>query len=461
MAGVVVIWVLCAILRYLSPEYFGAMPAFSISIPSIIAGIVIGLLTVLLAVRSPAKKAAKVSPLTAVSGNASGLQPARKAANTNLFKVDTALGIHHAMSSRKNFVLMVLSFALSIVLFLSFSVAILFMNHALTPLRPWTADISIKSPDNTCTVDHAFLDKLKENPAVDAAYGRMFAYDVPVTVNGAGKKVDLISYEQKQFDWAKDYILEGSLEAVQNEINTGLVVYEPQNSIQVGDTVTINIGGQSVEIKIVGMLSVCPFNNAADNGTIICSEETFRQATGQSDYTIMDVQLNKTATDDDVNSIHQMVGSEFAFSDKRMDNNSTLGVYYCVWLFLYGFLALIALITIFNVINSIALSVAARTKQYGAFRAIGLSTRQLTKMVIAEASTYTVFGSVIGAVLGLTCHNLLFGLLINYHWGELWAIPWAELGIIVLIMFLSVVLAVHGPIKKIRNMSIVDTIGAQ
>lgn len=31
----------------------------------------------------------------------------------------------------------------------------------------------------------------------------------------------------------------------------------------------------------------------------------------------------------------------------------------------YGFLAVVALITIFNIINSIALSVAARTKQYG------------------------------------------------------------------------------------------------
>ena len=39
------------------------MPAFSISYPSIIAGIVVGLLTVLLAARSPAKKASKVSPL--------------------------------------------------------------------------------------------------------------------------------------------------------------------------------------------------------------------------------------------------------------------------------------------------------------------------------------------------------------------------------------------------------------
>ena len=38
---------------------------------------------------------------------------------------------------------MVASFGLSIVLFLSFSVTITFMNHTLTPLYPWAPDISL------------------------------------------------------------------------------------------------------------------------------------------------------------------------------------------------------------------------------------------------------------------------------------------------------------------------------
>lgn len=79
--GIVVIWVLCAILRFLSPEFFKAMPTFGFSVPSILAGIVVGLVTVLFAAYSPAKKAAKVSPLAAVSGNANDLEPARNAAN--------------------------------------------------------------------------------------------------------------------------------------------------------------------------------------------------------------------------------------------------------------------------------------------------------------------------------------------------------------------------------------------
>ena len=461
VTGIVIIWILCAVLRVLSPEYFGEMPAFGVSIPSIFAGIIVGLLTVLLAARSPAKKAAKVSPLAAVSGNTSSFKPAKKAANTKLFKVDTALGIHHAKASKKNLILMTASFAFSIILFLAFSVTVDFMHSSLTPLRPWTSDLSIISADNSCSVDNGLLKKIQENSAVKAVYGRMAAYDVPATVNGKQKKVDLVSYEQHQFEWAKDYLLEGSLDSVQNQTYTGLVVYEPENTIEMGNTVTLDIGGQTSKIQISGTLSASSFTNDNNTGIIICSEDTFRQLTGESNYTILDMQLTKNAMDEDVNEIKQMAGTSYTISDDRMSNSSVIGTYYCFWLFVYGFLVLIAMITAFNIINSLAMSVSSRTKQYGTFRAIGLSIRQLKKMIVAEACMYALMGSIIGTVVGLLCNKVLFKILITSHWGTAWAVPWTEIGIILLVIILSVVLAIFGPIRKIQKMSIVDTISTQ
>lgn len=183
-AGTIVICALCAVLRCLSPKYFAAMPVFSVSLPGITAGIIIGILTVLLAARAPAKKASRVSPLTAVTGGASPQTPVRKAANTAFCKVETALGIHHARTGRKNFLLVVGSFALSIVLFLSFSTTIDFMKHAITTLHPWSPDISLIGPDNTCSIDRSLLPALQNNPAVRKVYGRMFAYDLPAAANG-------------------------------------------------------------------------------------------------------------------------------------------------------------------------------------------------------------------------------------------------------------------------------------
>ena len=46
------------------------MPLFAVSISGILSGAVVGIVTVFIAAHSPAKQAAKVSPVAAVSGNA-------------------------------------------------------------------------------------------------------------------------------------------------------------------------------------------------------------------------------------------------------------------------------------------------------------------------------------------------------------------------------------------------------
>ena len=325
LSGMIVIWALCAVLRFLSPLYFATMPAFAVSLPSVAAGVVIGILTVLLASRAPAKRASKASPLAAVTGNANHLTPVRRAADTTFCKVDTALGIHHAAASRRNLLLVSASFALSIILFLSFSTTIDFMRHAVKALSPWTPDISIVSQDtgaySSCSIDSSLIAALQENPAVKRVYGRMFAYNLPTVSNGREKTAVLISYDAQQFQWAKKYLLNGSLKEVQTQTGTGLIVASPQynnhTQIQTGDTVALTIHGQTSEIAIAGMVSECPFNTP-DGDIILCSEETFRQLTGENAYTIIDIQLIRGALDTDVESIRVLAGADCTISDQRM-----------------------------------------------------------------------------------------------------------------------------------------------
>ena len=82
-------------------------------------------------------------------------------------------------------------------------------------------------------------------------------------------------------------------------------------------------------------------------------------------------------------------------------------------------------------------------------------------MIVAEAFTYTIIGGVVGTVLGMLCNKLLFEMLISYRWGDVWTTPVPEVAVILLIVVISIIFAVQGPIKRIRNMSIVDTISAQ
>ena len=140
--GIVVTWGLCAALHFLVGEEFSNIPLFGISFIGIISGVFVGVITVLIAASSPAKRASKVSPISAVSGNAGSDKTIRHSANTRFIKIETALGINHAVSAKKNLILMTGSFALSIILFLSFSVMIDFANY-LMPQSAGTSDIDI------------------------------------------------------------------------------------------------------------------------------------------------------------------------------------------------------------------------------------------------------------------------------------------------------------------------------
>lgn len=477
LIGLGMVWVLCAVLRFLSPDYFQELPAFGVSVPGVVAGVVVGIATVFLAAHRPAKRASRVSPLAAVSGNATTNQPVRKAANTRFCPIETALGIHHATASRQNFLLITSSFALSIVLFLAFSVTIAFMHHALTPLQPWAPDLSIISRDNSLSVSAELLPTIEQNPAVKRVFGRQFADTLPATVSdkaasaatqeatGEAQKIDLMSYEAHQWDWAKQYLIrdtENAISTVQERHLTGVAVYnhKQETQLQTGDVVSLLVDEQSAELQIVGTLSQCPFDSTEGSIIVIVSEETFRQITGQQDYTIIDIQLQRNASEADVEAIQQLADG-YTFSDRRMGNRSVQGAYYSFSLCIYGFLVLIALIAICNIINSIALSVAAKTKQYGVFRAIGLSHAQFARMVIAEAAIYAVSGSVAGLAIGLVCHRYLFQTLIANNWGNPWGIPWGELSIIVGLVLLSVAIAVQAPIRRLQALSIVDNIHAE
>ncbi|EET61153.1 hypothetical protein BRYFOR_06798 [Marvinbryantia formatexigens DSM 14469] len=457
--SMVIIWILCGILKRVSPTYFGEMPDFGISLPGIAAGLLIGLLTVLAASGAPAKKAARVSPLAAVSGNAGTVFAAKRAADTRILPVEAALGIHHATGSKKNLLLLTASFAFSIILFLCFGTGVDFMQHALTPLRPYTPDVSVVSRDNGCDIPDSLSAALKENPAVKRVFGRSFAYDLPVTLQGEEKKVNLISYETFQFGWAEGDLLEGSMESAENGEGV-LLVKKEGFPAETGMEIELQTENGVQKVTIAGVLSYAPFDGGDETGILICSEDLFRQLTGETGYTILDIQL-EDKSDSAVDEIRSLAGNGYTFSDQRMSNQEVRALYYSFSLFVYGFLAIIALIAVFNIINSIGMSVSARMRQYGAMRAIGTSIRQLGRMIAAETVTYLFCGLLLGLAAGLPLHYLLYTQIITGRWGDAWSAPVPEFGFIALVMVAAAAAAIAGPMRRIRRMSVSRTIRAQ
>ena len=396
--------------------------------------------------------------MTAVSGNAAPGKACYKAVRAGRMPAELVLGIHHAMGSRKNFLLMTGSFAFSIILFLSFSPTLDFMQCAIKPLQPYTPDASVLSKDNSCTVPKELEQQIGELPFVERAFGRSFAYDLPVQIGGADADAMLVSFEDNQFGWAEEMVREGDVQAARDGKGV-LLLYKDGSGYAPGALVTFATPQGEQTVPVAATLNYTPFATSSD--TVICSESLFTAITGQSGYTIIDVQLRHGKTDEQAEQIRQLAGSDYAFSNRMLSNSEVRGTYYAFALFFYGFLALIALITVFNIVNSISMSVSARMKQYGAMRAIGMSGRQLLRMVAAETLTYVVCGIVVGCAVGLPLNRFAFENMVTPNWGNAWYIPFGALGLILLIMLLAALLAIWSPAKRIRAMSIVDTISAQ
>ena len=458
LLGVVATWGLCGALRFLVGGEFSDIPLFGVSIIGILCGILLGVVTVLLAAQSPARRASKVSPVMALSGNSTTASHTGHVSNAGFFKIETALGIHHAVSDKKNLLLMTSSFALSIILFLCFSVMIDLVGYNM-PQSSNTADISISSSDGSNSIDSALLDQISSMSGVKRVFGRRSSLGIPAEVNSEANVIDVISYDDFDLEClAKDHQLRkgSNLANVYGDSKSVLAVWDEQTPIAIGDQ--IKIAGKTLEVA--GLLKYNPFSeDGSTDGTVtlITSGETFERLTGISEYSLVMVQTISGATDEDIEAIHDIVNNNYTFSDRR--EQRTTSTYMAFLLFVYGFLAIITAVTVLNIINSISLSVSARTRQYGAMRAVGMDTHQITKMIAAEAATYSLSGCVVGGLLGLLLSKYLYDNLITTHFAyAVWSFPLVPFAIIIMFVLAAAIAAVYSPAKRIRNMVITDTI---
>ena len=459
--GIIVTWVMCIVLRFLVGEEFSNIPLFGISFIGIASGILVGIITVLLAARAPAKRAAKVSPVSAVSGNFELKNRKSHKVTPGVLKVETVLGIDHAIAVKKNIILMTGSFALSIILFLSFTVLIDFVN-CIMPQSASTSDIDIFSGDSSGSIDSGLAELISNMEGVKQVYGRRSYFEIPVGSDGdegVSSTVDIVSYDN--FDlkrMKKDHTLKkgSDLSKIYGNSKYVLATSDPYSSWKVGDKISIG----NDELVIAGLLKYDPFSSdGLTNGkiTLITSGETFIRLTGVKDYSLLMIQMKGDATDENVGEIQRLVEGKYEFQDKR--EQRTGGTYLAFVFCVYGFLGIIMLVTILNIVNSISMSVSTRIRQYGAMRSVGMSGHQIVKMIAAEATTYAVCGCVVGSAVGLLANQFFYKKLITDHFPySVWCLPMTSLLVIVVFAIVAAGISVYGPAKRIKNISVTETI---
>ena len=109
--------------------------------------------------------------------------------------------------------------------------------------------------------------------------------------------------------------------------------------------------------------------------------------------------------------------------------------------------ALAVVIALIGIANTLALSVFERTRELGLMRAVGMSRRQVRRMVRYEAALVALFGAALGVSLGL-----LFGwgvvAALPSAFGSQLAVPVPQIAVVVLVATLAAVGAALLPARR-------------
>lgn len=451
-AGIMISWGICIMLRYGIGGEFSSMPVFAVSPIGLLSGAAVGVVTVLLAAQSPARRAARVSPVAAVSGNVDSTSFAGHTVNLGLGKVEKVLGIHHAFTPKKNWILMTFSFSLSVILFFSFSVGLDFAQALLPSLRSWQPDITLTGYANEQILSPALEDSILSVPGVEHVFGSAYMEKVSAVSSSQGiDYVNLISYSEYLLDSAQECLVQGDLSEIHGNSDQVMTVLNKDNPLKVGDI--IEIAGQKLKIACAVSDGIYP-----SEYSVICSQETFARLTGKENYSLIGVQLQENASDESIKKIENLAGRDVIFEDMRERNKQDHATYAASVFIVYSFLAILAMITLFHIINSISMSVTARKKQYGAMRAVGMDRKQLTRMIAAEAFTYTASGLIVGCSTGIPLSWFLHTRLLTRYFGTPWTLPITLIGITVVFGIVSAAAAVYVPAKRICSMEITEAV---
>lgn len=204
-----------------------------------------------------------------------------------------------------------------------------------------------------------------------------------------------------------------------------------------------NIGVISLYMPYSQFVKVCKNINANDNqlSKYILGIET-------TDHQKVTEKLN-TISDDGKYSDFSVVD----FSEQMQTFNTIALV---IQVFVYGFVALISLITIFNIINTISSGIASRKKEFAMMKSVGITPKGFNKMIMLESAFYgikaVIFGLPISALISFGMHKALNNSTATF------SIDYLLYLIVALVVFAIIGMTMIYSVKKVQQNNIIETL---
>ena len=124
--------------------------------------------------------------------------------------------------------------------------------------------------------------------------------------------------------------------------------------------------------------------------------------------------------------------------------------------FLYVMLTLAVFVSIFGMINTLVLSVYERTREIGMLRAIGMTRRQVRRMIRQESIITALIGAAIGLPLGIFLAALVNRALSQFE--VRFAIPWGQLIVLTIVAIVIGILAAIMPARRAAKLNPLEAI---
>jgi len=299
-------------------------------------------------------------------------------------------------------------------------------------------------------------ERVRSTPGIAAASSLRLSMakldNVQVQVIG----IDPASYlKVASFDWNT-----GSSDAAVGQLTSGRWViangiYASQNGLVVGQQIALStpngpriyhvagIGNDYLNAKLSTLYTsqsnlTRDFNNTAD--LLLMANRT-----PNADPAATQARLAKIVADYPAFRLYE---SQTWLDEQLKTFNSTIVIFDVL-------VAALALPSLLALVNTLAISVLARTREIGMLRAVGATRRQIKRMVLAESLLLSVIGTAFGAIAGLWLGYALVVAMGAVGWQMPYSFPWAGLVATVVVGIVFGVLAALGPARSASRLDVV------
>ncbi len=229
--------------------------------------------------------------------------------------------------------------------------------------------------------------------------------------------------------------------------------------VGVGDTLTVELSGSKLPVRVAGLFE----SNASNPAGTLLTLADFTTAGMPAEDAMVYIDAApgagrpalRAALDKAVDALPTVnVKDQADYAAEQMRSiNQLLAL-------IYALLGLAVVIAILGIINTLALSVIERTREIGLLRAVGLSRRQVRTMLRLESIVIALLGAVLGIGLGIG-GGVVFQRALADEGVTSLTVPWVQLVAFVVLAGVVGVLASVWPGRRAANLDVLRAIATE